>query len=301
MEKKTIVFCCRKEFHGLRIDYCLSKALAISRSQVELKIKQGLLLINKIIVKKKSICIFEGDTIEILADPDEKKQYNDKDNYNIRIIFEHPDFLIIDKPAGILVHEPKNKTNLTYTLVDFVSSYWSGPIREEFADRKGIVHRLDKETSGIMILARHQEAMDYFLLQFKERRIKKEYVAFTEKNNMIKDFGSITYHIIRDPLCPIKMTYAIGQGKEAKTLYEIIDKKKDFFVLRCFPLSGRTHQIRVHLSAIKIPIIGDVVYGKSSFLINRCALHAAGIDFYYAGTNFSFSSDLHEDMKSLYI
>jgi 23S rRNA pseudouridine1911/1915/1917 synthase len=297
MEKKTTVFCCLKEYNGLRADVLLGKISPLSRSQIENKIKNSLILLNEKVIEKKSQRIMTGDILEILPDIKQEKKQND--DFLVDILFEHDDFLIINKPAGIVSHLPTDKNYHEPTLVDFASQFWYGPIREEFLKRKGIVHRLDKETSGVMILAKNQYAMDYFLLQFKLRKVKKEYLAFTEKNEKVPLFGRVTYNVMRDPCCPIKMTHAVGQGKEAETLYEVIQKKEHFFLIKCSPLSGRTHQIRVHLSAIGLPIIGDKIYGKSSSLIKRCALHASKIEFVYENTLYSFKASFDPGLENL--
>lgn len=297
MEKKTTVFCCLKEYNGLRADVLLGKISPLSRSQIENKIKNSLILLNEKVIEKKSQRIMTGDILEILPDIKQEKKQND--DFLVDILFEHDDFLIINKPAGIVSHLPTDKNYQEPTLVDFASQFWYGPIREEFLKRKGIVHRLDKETSGVMILAKNQYAMDYFLLQFKLRKVKKEYLAFTEKNEKVPLFGRVTYNVMRDPCCPIKMTHAVGQGKEAETLYEVIQKKEHFFLIKCSPLSGRTHQIRVHLSAIGLPIIGDKIYGKSSSLIKRCALHASKIEFVYENTLYSFKASFDPGLENL--
>jgi 23S rRNA pseudouridine1911/1915/1917 synthase len=294
MKKKSTIFVVDALYNNYRIDLFLSIMLNISRTKILLLLKNKLIFINKVNNIKQSKKIFTTDIIEILED-NTMIIDNNEELISISIIALYDDFLIIAKPPGISCHKI-NTRDQRYTVADFARFYWTDG--EDDTLRYGIVHRLDKNTSGLLIIARNNKAKNIFMSLFKEHKIKKKYIAYIVKG-IIEKSGIIKYAIMRDPLCPVKMTYSFGQGKAAETLYEVIKEYSYFDSVLCMPKTGRTHQLRVHFQAVGHPILGDEIYGKTSMLINRHALHASEISFTYNNINYHFVSPLWQDMEKL--
>jgi len=216
--------------------------------------------------------------------------------HNLKIVYQDKDFLVINKPAGISIHKTRAKdTNIT--LVDFVLEKFP-EIKKVGEDplRPGIVHRLDKDTSGIMLIAKNQTAFKYFKKLFQERKIKKTYLALVYGKINLPD-GEKT-GTIDLPLGKIgtKQTIRIKGKKELKerlavTAYEVLQKLVDsksitrptYSLLYVYPLTGRTHQIRAHLNAIGHPVVCDKLYGGKRKLcpleLGRLFLHAQKLEF----------------------
>lgn len=295
MEKKATIYIVDSLYNNYRIDLFLSLIMNISRTESLFLLEKNLVFINKQSHIKKSKKVLSYDVVEVLREENVivKKEI---ELISISILFINEDFLIISKPPFISCHKTNSKDS-SYTIADFARLYWNDRIDNE-ESRYGIVHRLDKETSGVLIIARTIEIKNIFMDLFKKRKIEKKYIAFIQKG-LLKKSGKIEYSIMRDPLCPIKMTYSRGQGKEAETNYIIIEEKNNFDIVECFPKTGRTHQIRVHFQALDVPLLGDKVYGKESNLINRHALHASQISFILKEMKYSFTASLWPDMEEL--
>lgn len=188
-------------------------------------------------------------------------------NMNIKIIYEDNDLLVINKPAGILVHPVKNEKD---TLIDYFPS-------------TKLVHRLDRDTSGLLLLAKNQEAQDWLRDQFKNRKITKKYIALV--HGTIKDEqGVISKTISRSKKKGrIQTTAPIGKRREAITRYKVLQNFNNYSLLEVKPETGRTHQIRVHLASIGHPIAGDETYKfKRQPIIpelKRQFLHASYLKF----------------------
>ncbi len=299
MNKKNIFFI-NQDDSNKRIDIVISELYDISRSLAQKYISDELIYKNNEIVKKPNIKVHEYDSIEIKEKDISEEKIDIENKIKIEIIFENKDFLIINKPPFICVHKA-NPNDKSFTISDWFiqNKYWNDIIFEkEKESRPGIVHRLDKNTSGILILAKNFKTQQLFCNLFKNREINKEYIAFTEKTPA-KETGIISYNICRDKINPTKMTHHFYNGRKSETKYALIEKKNNFSIVKCFPKTGRTHQIRVHLASIECPIIGDEIYGVKSNLINRQALHAEKISFKFNDEEYSFSADLCEDMEKL--
>ena len=236
---------------------------------------------------------------------------------NPQILKEHKDFLIINKPAGLVVHSDGRTQE--QTLCDFILKNYpeiqgvgepmvikDEKTKEEITiDRPGIVHRLDRATSGIILVARNQKAFEYFKNQFKERKIHKKYKAFVYGN--IKE----DYLTIDEPIGRNKKNFrqwlagfrARGQKREAVTEIKVLKRSSDKSVtlIEASPRTGRTHQIRVHLKHIYHPIVCDDLYApdrESYFGFERLALHAKSISFVnLAGKLVNFEAPYPEDFK----
>jgi 23S rRNA pseudouridine1911/1915/1917 synthase len=227
----------------------------------------------------------------------------------IKIIFENDDFLVIDKSAGITVNK-SDTTSDESTVQDLVEDRIGKEGEEEFLNRGGIVHRLDKETSGILLVAKNSHSFNALQSQFKERTVKKEYTALAH-GEVRPEKGEISSPVGRLPWNRKRFGVLAG-GREAKTLYEVVYSKKSregetLSLLRLFPLTGRTHQIRVHLKYINHPIFGDPLYGgrkvsrKDRKILDRVFLHASKITFNdpTTGESLSFECDLPKELEDV--
>lgn len=241
----------------------------------------------------------------------------------ISIVYEDADLLIVDKPAGITVnraettkHEitiqdwAEEKIGITYSE-EVVTKEEGGEYGSDFYKRGGVVHRLDKETSGILILAKNQTAFDNLQMQFRERTVKKAYQAFAHGKITPKE-GEINVPVGRLPWNRKQFGIVPG-GRESKTLYKVLSyyknpKNKELFTfIELYPHSGRTHQIRVHLKYIGHPIFSDFLYaGRKTArndrkLLERVFLHAAKISFLHPRTQkvLSFESPLPKELSNL--
>jgi 23S rRNA pseudouridine1911/1915/1917 synthase len=212
------------------------------------------------------------------------------------IVAEEPDFLVINKPAGLVVHPP-SKDSQVVTLVHGLL-YRFGELAQ-FTDeqRPGIVHRLDKDTSGLMIVARTLPAHAHLTARFKDRAIHKTYLGVVHGHPPRE--GSIDYPIARCAHDPMRMTHLDRSGKHALTHYRVLKYYQEYALVEMQPITGRTHQIRVHFAAIGHPLIGDGVYGTSSKFIKRHALHAWKLSFTYKDIDYSFAQYVPQDFSHL--
>ena len=199
-------------------------------------------------------------------------------------LYEDEDIVVINKPAGLIVH-PFNATDTQDSVTQWLVREYpeSATVGDEPASRPGIVHRLDKTTSGILLLARTQKGYDTLKEQFKERTISKEYRALVSGEPKA-DSGEITAAITRSKKAANKMRTARGseKGRDARTSWVMIERFEDAALLGVMPKTGRTHQIRVHLHAIHHPIIGDDKYGHKNMDhhgMQRPFLHAYALEF----------------------
>jgi 23S rRNA pseudouridine1911/1915/1917 synthase len=277
-----------------RADVFLSKMMSISRTKAADTIKEGLAYRNGQLIEKLSMLILLGDVIAVAKA--QKREIKKKIDLNLKIIHESDDFIVIDKPPFVSCHE-SNHMDSSYTIADWIidNDIW----RDELSgiERAGIVHRLDKNTSGILLIAKNFKTQDKLMELFKNRKVKKQYDALTI--GKISKQGYIKYKITRNPLNPTRMTHSIGNGKDAETEYLLIKEYEKYNHVQFFPKTGRTHQIRVHASAIGASILGDVAYGKQSSLINRHALHASSIEFSLDGNKHKFKSAIPRDIMCL--
>lgn len=218
---------------------------------------------------------------------------------NIPIIFENPDFLVINKPTGLITH-PRSKTDNSPSVTQWLVSKY--PQAQNVGDtpelRPGIIHRLDKDTSGLLLLCKTQEAFSYFKKIFQSRQIQKTYLALVY-GNVSPTEGTIDMPIGK--LGHRQTTRISGNkelvGQESVTDYKTVKKVGDYTLLEVQPKTGRTHQIRVHLNAIHHPIVGDVMYGRKKEAVeSRLMLHAWKLEFKSpSGDNLSLEAAPPED------
>lgn len=231
---------------------------------------------------KKSKKVKEGDTISVEYVMSEHEDEIIPTNIPLNILYEDEDILVINKEQGMVVHPGSgNKEN---TLVHSLLFRYNEQFTKEFTDeetkeRPGIVHRLDKETSGVMVIAKTNASYTHLLYQFKERLTKKYYIALVKGRVQLRR-GSITTHIVRDEKSRQRFTTTKkpGIGKSARTDYRVLKYYEGYTLLRIEIFTGRTHQIRVHLTSINHPVIGDSVYSRDK-KDSDMMLHALSLEF----------------------
>jgi len=201
----------------------------------------------------------------------------------------------VDKPAGLTVHPTPGHTS--HTLVNALLAHL--PHLADIGDwlRPGIVHRLDKDTSGLMLVAKNSKAQANLIGQFKSHSVAKAYLALV-RGRLTPETGIIEAAIGRDPRNRKKMAVVEG-GREARTEYQVIKYIRDYTLVEVRPETGRTHQIRVHLGAIGFPVVGDKIYGVRSPFVPRQFLHASRLGFRLpsSGEYIEFKSELPADLE----
>jgi len=283
-----------------RIDLFLTTRFKnYSRNFFQKTIEDGLVTINGKVVTKASQAIKTGDILEFTKlDPAPLALPHPAPLYDLRsmLIAETPDFLIINKPAGLVVHKPHERS-LDLSLVDLLVGVFPEIAQVGPPERPGIVHRLDKDTSGLLIVARTSAMHILFTDLFKNRRIQKKYYAVVQGETPTQ--GTIEYPISRHAAIPYKMTCVDSHGRAASTHYTALNSCNNSTLLELRPTTGRTHQLRVHCAAIGHPIVGDFLYGSASKLIKRQALHAESIAFIVNGQEYSYHAELPLDFRQL--
>jgi len=294
---QTYTYIVEEELQGARLDRVLTtKHPEYSRSYHKVLIIEDCVMVNGTIVSKPSCPLKSGDTITITITPARPLEAQPiTEDLGVRLVYEHEDFLIVYKPAGLLVHAPNDK-NTEVTLVDWLVHTFKELKDVGPDDRPGIVHRLDKGTSGLLIIPRNNKAHNTFSKLFQDRQIEKTYLALV-KGHTDKQ-GSIDEPIGRDPIKRHRMAVNL-RGKEALTHYKVAQYYEEATLLELRIITGRTHQIRVHCSSLGHPLLGDITYGTVHKRIKRQALHAYNVAFMYDDHWYSFSYDMPKDMRTL--
>lgn len=295
---------------GKRLDKVLALTIqGYSRNTLQKAIEAGEVLVNGKKAEKDYILKI-GDIIKgSLVGVEEPSVYPDT-SVPFSVVFDSSDFAVIDKPAGVVVHP--SYTHKKGTLVNGLLALWP-EIKNvgEHSFRPGIVHRLDKETSGLMVIAKTNEMFNWLKKQFKEYTIEKRYTTLVF-GKMIKSEGEINASIVRDKMKQVVVSHEnkgfLGnddKSRKARTGFKILHKYKHFTLVEALPKTGRMHQIRVHFKHIGHPVVGDKKYTPKklldSFPLERQFLHATQLSFFLPdGKKVSYTSKLpHELEKAL--
>lgn len=276
--------------NNLRLDVYLAKAVSEKYSRTFF---QHLILSGKVKVNEKNVKphhkVNIGDLVsgEIVV---EEKSAIKPENIPLNIVYEDEDLMVINKPAGMVVHPAPG--NYSGTLVNALLFYCKNLSSLNSPLRPGIVHRLDKDTSGLMLVAKNNAAHKNLAKQFLEHSIKRQYIALVQGVVQF-DEGAVDLPLGRSPRDREKIAVSFHKSRAAKTIYRVLKRGKDKTLLELTPHTGRTHQLRVHLAYLGHPILGDCKYGdKNSF--SRLALHARSIGFIHPRTNkfIEFNSEI---------
>jgi len=281
---------------GVRLDkYVTEQIEGLSRGQVQKLIGNGIIQVNGQLGKAGQK-LSSGDRLTINVPPTTPDELA-PEAIPLKILYEDDDLLVVDKPAGLTVHPAPGHPS--HTLVNAVLSHLSTLPDTGDRLRPGIVHRLDKDTSGIMLVAKTVSAYANLTGQFKARSIDKTYLVLV-KGHLSPEEGIIEASVGRDPRHRQRMAVVDeSKGREARTEYSVVKYIDNYTLLEVRPETGRTHQIRVHLAAIGHPVVGDKIYGVKSPYVSRQFVHASRLGFKLPSTDkyVEFTSDLSPDLE----
>ena len=290
-----LIFTAEDEFIGMRIDKALSIAAeGFTRSHIQAVLEDKSVTVNGKAVSK-SYKLNSGDVI-VFTPPELKELDIKAQNIPIEIVYEDDDLLIVNKPRGMVVHPAPG--NYDGTLVNALLYHCGNRLSGiNGVIRPGIVHRIDKDTSGLLIVAKNDFSHEKLAAQIKEHSFTRRYMTVAHGNFKV-DEGIIDAPIGRSPKDRKKMCVTDKNSRNALSRYEVLERFENFTLLRVTLETGRTHQIRVHLSHIGHPVAGDPVYGPKNGVtkLNGQCLHAGMIAFNHPrdGRYMEFSSDLPE-------
>src|ERR1700683_1497038 len=311
-ESFPILISVAAEDAGKRLDQFLAARLeSVSRARVQEMIAENLVLVNDA-AAKASLKLRGGERVSVLGEAQRAPLKAVAEKIPLDLVYEDEDLAVINKPAGMMVHagagatdDARNRGTLVNALLHHLASL-SGVGGEL---RPGIVHRLDKQTSGLIVVAKNDEAHRKLSAQFADRAGKKKYVALVH-GGVKKDSGTLAENISRDRVRRTRMTTRLDGGRAAVTHYRVerrLDTKVGKFTLLDVKIdTGRTHQIRVHVAAMGHPVVGDTMYGapaqargKSAVIVlKRNYLHAAELEFRHprTGVAIALNSELPEQL-----
>lgn len=296
MNEKKIQTLIKNDQEISRLDrFLFSQFPEYSRSFFQQIISSGIVTVNTKPVSKSSTLLKIGDSVQFYfpTAPDLRATPQPVD---FEIIDEQHDFIVINKPAGLLVHMA-HTASTEKTLVDGLLFHFKELKTFDESVRPGIVHRLDKDTSGLMLIARNTPGHIELARMFKEHLVEKTYLAVVNKK--VQTSGRIDLPIGRHPSEGHKMSHLGFARKPATTFYKPIKWYKNSTLLSVRIITGRTHQIRVHCAAIGHGLLGDAIYGFNTPLINRQALHSWKLSFEYKGQKFTYHAPVPRDFKEL--
>ncbi|QEK11987.1 RluA family pseudouridine synthase [Crassaminicella thermophila] len=283
-----------------RLDMYLSNKLEdMSRSFIQKLIEKGKIKINGDVVQVKRYKVKENDVIEIEI-PDAEILNVEPENIPIEIIYEDDDLLIVNKPQGMVVHPAPG--NYSGTLVNALLYHCKNLSSINGVIRPGIVHRIDKDTSGLLMVAKNDIAHKSLAAQLKEHSIHRIYIALVH-GNIKEEKGTIHAPIGRHPVDRLKMAVVEKNGKDAITHFRVLKRFNNYTLIEARLETGRTHQIRVHMAYINHPLVGDPVYGpkKPKFNLKGQMLHAKTLGFIHPskGNFMEFQSDLPDYFQKI--
>ena len=275
-----------------RLDTYLAEKLELSRSKIQKLIKEDLVTVNGKNVNG-SYQIKLNDEIEVNDDLDYEMKV-EPENVSLDIVYEDDDLLVINKPSGMVVHPAAG--HYTGTLVNALLYHFNIESKDKI--RPGIVHRLDKDTSGVMLVAKNEWTHERLSDMISKKEVKRHYLAIV--NGLIKhDTGTIDAPIGRDPNNRQQMTVTDINAKDAITHFRVLKRYKENTLLECILETGRTHQIRVHLAYIGHPVNNDPTYCKKKATDFGQMLHSKYIEFLHPRTNklLSFTVDAPKEFQ----
>lgn len=298
MEAQTLTFVF-DEAAEERLDKILVRQLPEhTRSRLQAMIKDGLVKVDETVVTKTGFIVSPGSRVEVLIPPVQSTDLVAQ-AIPLNIVFENDDLVLIDKPAGMVVHPSAGHDQ--GTLVNAVLAH--APDLEGIGGelRPGVVHRLDKDTSGLILVAKNDASLNWLQDQFRLRKVKKVYLALSD-GHPATPTGRIEAAIGRDTALRRKMAIVSEtKGRQAATEYQVLESFDEHTLFEAHPETGRTHQIRLHLAFINCPIVGDTVYGRKrpTLPISRQCLHAARLTIVLPGETQArtFESPLPADIQ----
>lgn len=283
---------------GKRVDSYVARQLpSLSRSHIKRLVTDGLLTVNNRVVKP-SYRLEAGDEVVVRIPAVEATELIAQD-IPLEVVYEDEELVVVDKPAHLVVHPaPGHRSG---TLANALLARYPDLLVDEDG-RPGIVHRLDKDTSGLLIVAKSERARRHLQAQFKEGQVNKVYLALVE-GEVEPSSGVIDVPIGRDARSRKRMAVASRGGRQAVTEYRVLEHLRGFTLLEVRPRTGRTHQVRVHLAFVGHPVVGDRAYGrrKQRLDIGRQFLHAHGLGFRLpsSGRQLELVSELPSDLAAV--
>jgi 23S rRNA pseudouridine1911/1915/1917 synthase len=285
--------------HGGRLDAVLTSLLeSFSRSYVQQRIAGGDVQCNQRLVTKTSAKVAAGDVLEIVLRETAQGQAFKPQDIALEVVFEDDYLLVVNKPVGLVVHPAPG--NWQSTLMNGLLHRY--PLAVQLP-RAGIVHRLDKDTSGLMVVAKTRAAMDALVQMIAARDLHREYLALTDRPWSGPLLRQVNSPIGRDPHNRVRMAVVdMGRdpGKQAKTDLLCQDSKPQGALVHCILHTGRTHQIRVHMASVGLPLLGDLLYGGAAkYGLHRQGLHAFRLSFEHPFTHkiLAFAMDAPDDFR----
>ncbi len=283
---------------GQRIDvYLAGKLPELSRARVQALISEGKVEVNGRPIKA-SYRIVGGEKVSIEYAIELEKPKLIPEKIPIRILYQDPDIIVVDKPSGMVVHPGAGRRS--HTLVNALLYLFPDLDKLEPQDRPGIVHRLDKETSGVLVVARSLRALKGLQQQFKERTVQKRYLGLVWGNIRHAE-GRISWAIGRHARRRERISVKTDRPRQAETIYRVCRVYQEFTYLEIQPLTGRMHQIRVHMAAAGHPLVGDSRYGRRGPRrpSPRLFLHAWKLTIEHPGSGqtLEFTAALPSDLQ----
>jgi len=289
------------EIDGARLDKALSFSIPeISRSYLQRLIENGMVRVNNENRTSKKYRVRGGDRLQVCL-PEPEVLDAAPENLSLNIVFEDEDLLVVDKPKGMVVHPAPG--NLSGTLVNGILYHCKGQLSSiNGVVRPGIVHRIDKDTSGLLMVAKNDKTHQSLAEQLASHSINRKYLAVVY-NNFTEGAGRIDAPIGRDPSNRLRQKVTNLHSKEAITNYRILERFGRYTLIEAKLETGRTHQIRVHMAYKGHPVLGDYVYGpkQNPFGVDGQLLHAYLLGFVHPGTGcyMEFTSPLPEEFRSV--
>lgn len=300
-QQEKYTFIIDKETQSTRIDLVLSLLLSeTSRSFIQKLIEGGSLTVNGSLCRSKKYKVSENDVVEIVL-PEPEKLTIEEENIPLDIVYEDRDLLIVNKPRGMVVHPAVG--NYTGTLVNAVMYHCKDRLSSiNGVIRPGIVHRIDKDTSGLLMIAKNNRSHESLSRQLAEHLITRKYMALVY-NNFSEDEGTVDAPLGRDPRNRLRRAVVSENSRRAVTHWRVMERFGRYTLIEASLETGRTHQIRVHMAYINHPLVGDLLYGpkKQTLFDKGQLLHAGVLGFVHPSTGeyMEFSSPLPEEFEQV--